>query len=705
MRKRNRFLLRFAVSFLAALVLPVTVFTVVFMRDFRNTYADKVSTQLQSELARAGDELDGQLDNFREIVMINSRYSYMYRDKLVTTQTTAEIVNTLSSQAAVNSFIENVAFYRYIVPDRIYTDQGTYQPEYYAKLKMGMENERQLLQLWGSVEDAGWISYQSKGAAKPVLQYIVSVDSDTKWVFTVSWQELSRILSWEDTATMLLAADGTQLCSFVGKEMTKEADYQIHAPSKKGAFELVRVGSEEVLLAEVYSWQRDFIIMVALVLVAGACLVAVLTFYNEKPFRKLRQYFADRGHSLPDSVHGLDMVVLSFEDMETRMQLLEQQRKRERLLLQVVLNDGQSSLDAVKKNLQEEGTFLQAKYYRVLVALAHSEDSGSRVERYLEMTMGEDAELRPLTSSVENRRVFVAGLTQAGEDALEENVRKAHRLIAEDLGDTVLLCVGDRCDKIEDLRFSYKEAIVGIQETGEEQIRFCQSAREQPQGFRYPADELEMLYQALIEADFEKANMLTDRLICFLEQHENSRYLSTSIYYDLLNAYYKARVKLEQNQEPRELDIGFLKSQIGQTTLDKVNHVREQFQDYVESVSNTPVQKDIISQVITFIEENIKTFDLSVGMVADHFDVSISNLSHQFKAKMGYTISSYITQKKLAHAAMLLTETDKSLAEVAELTGYSQTTSFIRKFRQFYGMTPTEFREEHSAEDVLQSQL
>ena len=79
-------------------------------------------------------------------------------------------------------------------------------------------------------------------------------------------------------------------------------------------------------------------------------------------------------------------------------------------------------------------------------------------------------------------------------------------------------------------------------------------------------------------------------------------------------------------------------------------------------------------------------------MVADHFHISISNLSHQFKAKMDRTVSNYITEKKFAYASKLLLETDESVSSVAEKMGYSQATSFIRKFKQIYGVTPSEYK-------------
>ena len=79
-------------------------------------------------------------------------------------------------------------------------------------------------------------------------------------------------------------------------------------------------------------------------------------------------------------------------------------------------------------------------------------------------------------------------------------------------------------------------------------------------------------------------------------------------------------------------------------------------------------------------------------MVADHFGVSISNLSHQFKAQTCCTISDYIREKKFEYAGELLRETEYSVQTIGTIIGYNQTANFIQKFKRYYGITPSEYR-------------
>lgn len=112
-------------------------------------------------------------------------------------------------------------------------------------------------------------------------------------------------------------------------------------------------------------------------------------------------------------------------------------------------------------------------------------------------------------------------------------------------------------------------------------------------------------------------------------------------------------------------------------------------------------KEDFIRSVTDFIDRNSRSPELSASMVSDFFGISISRMSHRFKAQTGRTISDYITEKKFLYVCELLTETEESVKDIAFLVGYSHSVSFIRKFRQLHGMTPVEYRErKRAAENV-----
>ncbi len=62
----------------------------------------------------------------------------------------------------------------------------------------------------------------------------------------------------------------------------------------------------------------------------------------------------------------------------------------------------------------------------------------------------------------------------------------------------------------------------------------------------------------------------------------------------------------------------------------------------------------------------------------------------RFKDATGYTVHSYIQQKRLAAAAERL-ETGAGVTETAMELGFAEYTSFLRAFRKAYGVTPSDY--------------
>lgn len=60
----------------------------------------------------------------------------------------------------------------------------------------------------------------------------------------------------------------------------------------------------------------------------------------------------------------------------------------------------------------------------------------------------------------------------------------------------------------------------------------------------------------------------------------------------------------------------------------------------------------------------------------------------------GFTFSEYINQHRLHHAAiMLTTKLDMNIYEIGDESGFNSRSTYNRLFRDYYGMSPSEFRD------------
>ncbi|MEA4845912.1 MAG: AraC family transcriptional regulator [Clostridiaceae bacterium] len=93
-----------------------------------------------------------------------------------------------------------------------------------------------------------------------------------------------------------------------------------------------------------------------------------------------------------------------------------------------------------------------------------------------------------------------------------------------------------------------------------------------------------------------------------------------------------------------------------------------------------------IGEVIRHINENICE-DMSIEGLASKFYMSKYHLMHKFKSQTGYTIHSYILQKRLMLANTSI-KSGKSITEVCAECGFGDYSSFVRAFKRMYGLPP-----------------
>lgn len=84
---------------------------------------------------------------------------------------------------------------------------------------------------------------------------------------------------------------------------------------------------------------------------------------------------------------------------------------------------------------------------------------------------------------------------------------------------------------------------------------------------------------------------------------------------------------------------------------------------------------------------------ITLEMIAASASISKSGALHIFQSGISISPVAYLIQYRLAQAAELLCTTQKSVFSIAEETGFTSSGYFCRKFRQYYLMSPNEYRQ------------
>ena len=99
----------------------------------------------------------------------------------------------------------------------------------------------------------------------------------------------------------------------------------------------------------------------------------------------------------------------------------------------------------------------------------------------------------------------------------------------------------------------------------------------------------------------------------------------------------------------------------------------------------------MIDTIKSYIAEHLHE-DLSLNAVAEVVYLSPRYLSRMFKQETGENFVDYVTRMRMDKAAQLLHSTEHNIEQIAASLGYNNPAYFTKKFKEIYGMTPSNYR-------------
>ena len=102
----------------------------------------------------------------------------------------------------------------------------------------------------------------------------------------------------------------------------------------------------------------------------------------------------------------------------------------------------------------------------------------------------------------------------------------------------------------------------------------------------------------------------------------------------------------------------------------------------------------IAERATKYIDEHLSDYNLNVATLAEAIGISRKQISSTLKKSVGMSTLEYIHLRRLTRAKELLRNTDLSIKNIADMLGYSNSSStFNRVFLKYEGITPSKYRE------------
>lgn len=307
----------------------------------------------------------------------------------------------------------------------------------------------------------------------------------------------------------------------------------------------------------------------------------------------------------------------------------------------------------------------------------------------------------------ENRYVAILQTPRQGEEAyfvqLEQRLLALMGQLRENTGMLLSLFVGDAVDQLDQVHASYAHATEltsGLLPEKEEAIWFYTDLeREQTPEVVVDNEFIRKtegrVTQYIVAGNTDDIAPTIHELFDYLEQSG----LGTSYIQNLCIFLISAGMKVlfEMNASFRDIFAGedLIRKLLEFRTIANIR----QWMINILTIFATKAREKkrsknqlVIDRVLTVVANRYNQ-DLTLSDVAEQVHLTPNYVGALFKSVVGESFVDYLTRYRMERAKELLGDIDKKIYEVSSAVGYNNISYFCTKFKNIYGLSPTEYRE------------
>lgn len=216
--------------------------------------------------------------------------------------------------------------------------------------------------------------------------------------------------------------------------------------------------------------------------------------------------------------------------------------------------------------------------------------------------------------------------------------------------------------------------------------------------YYYPLESEQRLINSIISGDKSRAETMVEEILEHNIANQMSLQSAKLLVFDLVGTMAKAMGELRISDRDNVVD--------GTEALDDILNCRtiaeakkktlELLEVFCKSAEEkkSPAQLTIINSAKEYVRQHYTEPELSIGSIADYFNITPNYLSHAFKEHSGDGLLAYIHFVRIEHAKqLLLDDRHASLDQIAVQVGYTNTSTFSRVFIKREGATPKRWAE------------
>lgn len=283
-------------------------------------------------------------------------------------------------------------------------------------------------------------------------------------------------------------------------------------------------------------------------------------------------------------------------------------------------------------------------------------------------------------------------------EQIEEFFRDSYEVPRDNLKNLLTISISDVHKHVVTLHKAYTEALrvmeYQMNMENEPVMNYLEMIQKAQISYLYSMEDEIVFIQCIYEGKEKEAlqffEEICDKSVASISGSEE---LNRCLIWNLTASVLRAESELRDRIELP--DIRDLLENMKET--DRIIEVKQLLSERITEICRNVVKnkgkKDNIAELVKeYIQEHFSDVNLNNSEIAEYFHMNISYLSTFFKEKTGMNLLFYIHRTRLEKAKELLETTEMTLDEIGEKVGCSNKVSFIRLFKKYEGITPTEFR-------------
>lgn len=725
---KNKSYTKFFISHLAILLIPILTITLILSKTVFNILESEIQDRDKVALEYSSYLLDNNISDCKKIsenlISKDNIEPFKFSDDVIESMRT---ISTLSKYNAINNFFDKI-FIHFFDDDYVFSDTSSYKLEnFYKQIDDTGSIHSELSEALTSIIEPTFIKNNEKNHLYYAVPYIFNNDIVGSVIFSINMKTINSIVNSSGSGRYPLIIDNNYNIvnlsnSNILKYKDEITDYILSVEDnlKKGEsftetinnhnvfltklpivnIYLLSITPSDSLFAQLSHVTKLLVMTILLTFILGSITIIILLKFNFKPINRLKELSKKLSmESTNDSDYNeyneFDLIentlyFLKEKNIELEYELSKNIPLMQSLKLNELINGTVSDSNRFLKEASELGLELTSKYHTII--LIRNKNSTNINITSLRDTLSKyniqnfifDYEFL-VTTFVNELSVFLVGITNT---SINLNKRQP-------LDKNIIMSIGSIQEDINLLAKSYIDARTNLE------VSNNSDNTQLIKDFINKYDDILKDINLLISNNnIDESFLKISSILSELPKENLPFKLVRSVYFELIIMYNNYIDKNKHSINYPNIDLLTL-YQI--KSLDELNEVFKEISSelitVIKNKKNFKAPKLSVEKIKKFILDNYTDYSFSLQLVSDNFNVSLSYLSQYFKDKTGITILDYITNLKINKSKELLLNSDLTLRDIADQMGYSNVSSFIRRFKQVTSMTPGEFKKNNLKED------